>query len=178
MNIILILIIAISLSMDAFSLSLAYGTIGLRKKTIFLLTAIVSLYHFFMPLIGLIMGHAIITFLPVVDPDLLVFLVLTFIGVQMLIESFKKEEINNHMSLWELLAFGFAVSLDSFSVGIGLSSITDQYLLSCLIFSICSGGFTYFGLFLGKYIHHLIGKLSTILGGIVLIILGIIYILP
>ncbi|HIT12208.1 MAG TPA: manganese efflux pump [Candidatus Pelethosoma merdigallinarum] len=177
MNIILILIISISLSMDAFSLSLAYGTIGLRKKTIFLLTVIVSLYHFVMPLIGLIMGHAIITFLPV-NPDFLVFLVLTFIGVQMLIESFKKEDINNHMSLWELLAFGFAVSLDSFSVGIGLSSITDQYLLSCLIFSICSGGFTYFGLFLGKYIHHLIGKLSTILGGIVLILLGIIYILP
>lgn len=177
MNIILILIIAISLSMDAFSLSLAYGTIGLRKKTIFLLTVIVSLYHFVMPLIGLIMGHAIITFLPV-NPDFLVFLVLTFIGAQMLIESFKKEEINNHMSLWELLAFGFAVSLDSFSVGIGLFSITDQYLLSCLIFSICSGGFTYFGLFLGKYIHHLIGKLSTILGGIVLILLGIIYILP
>ena len=34
MNIILIFIIAVSLSMDAFSLSLAYGTINLRKKDI------------------------------------------------------------------------------------------------------------------------------------------------
>ena len=34
MNIILIFIIAVSLSMDAFSLSLAYGTLGLSKKEI------------------------------------------------------------------------------------------------------------------------------------------------
>ena len=34
MNIILIIFIAVSLSMDAFSLSLAYGTINLRKKDI------------------------------------------------------------------------------------------------------------------------------------------------
>lgn len=177
MNIIVIIVIAISLSMDAFSLSLAYGTIGLPKKTMISLTIIVSLYHFLMPLIGLIMGQAIVHFLPV-EPDLLVFFVLVFIGVQMLIESFKNEEINKNMNIWELLIFGFAVSLDSFSVGIGLSSITQYYIISCFIFSICSGFFTYLGLKLGKYINHLIGKLSTVIGGVVLIILGIIYIIP
>lgn len=34
MEIILLVIIAVTLSMDAFSLSLAYGTIGLDKKNI------------------------------------------------------------------------------------------------------------------------------------------------
>ena len=48
MNIILIFIIAISLSMDAFSLALAYGTISLSKKEINILSIVVGIYHFFM----------------------------------------------------------------------------------------------------------------------------------
>jgi putative Mn2+ efflux pump MntP len=56
MNIILIFIIAISLSMDAFSLSLAYGTISLSKKEIRLLSFIVGIYHFFMPILGMLLG--------------------------------------------------------------------------------------------------------------------------
>ena len=49
MEIILLVIIAVTLSMDAFSLSLAYGTIGLDKKNIILLSCIVGIYHFIMP---------------------------------------------------------------------------------------------------------------------------------
>ncbi len=174
MNLIIIIIVAVSLSMDAFSLSLAYGTIGLTKKDILKLTGIVSIYHFFMPLLGLQVGNFIMTYIPV-SPDMIVFFVLAFIGIQMLVESFKDEELSDHMTLWELLAFGFAVSLDSFSVGIGLSTLTTNYLSSCLIFSLFSGAFTYLGLHLGKYLNSLIGKTSTILGGITLIILGLIY---
>ena len=48
-----IFLIAIALSMDAFSLSLAYGTLGLTKKEVNKLSVIVGIYHFFMPLIGL-----------------------------------------------------------------------------------------------------------------------------
>ena len=59
MNIILIVIIAISLSMDAFSLALAYGTLQLPPKRIFLLTIIVGIYHFIMPIIGRLMGKII-----------------------------------------------------------------------------------------------------------------------
>lgn len=174
MNLIIIVIVAISLSMDAFSLSLAYGTIGLEKKDILKLTGIVSIYHFFMPLLGLQVGNFIMTYLPV-SPDMIVFCVLVFIGIQMIVESFKNEELSNYMTFFELLAFGFAVSLDSFSVGIGLSTLTTNYLSACFIFSLFSGGFTYLGLHLGKYLNTLIGKTSTILGGITLVILGIIY---
>ena len=56
MNIILIFIIAISLSMDAFSLSLAYGTISMSKKEINVLSIIVGIYHFFMPILGMLIG--------------------------------------------------------------------------------------------------------------------------
>ena len=54
-----ILVIAVSLSMDAFSLSLVYGTLNLEKKTIILQSLIVGLFHFFMPRIGIYVGDKI-----------------------------------------------------------------------------------------------------------------------
>ena len=62
MNIILVFLIAISLSMDAFSLALAYGTNSLNKKEIRTLSTIVGIYHFFMPIIGMLIGNYITKF--------------------------------------------------------------------------------------------------------------------
>lgn len=174
MHILVLLIIAISLSMDAFSLSLAYGTLGLNKKSMILLSSIVGIYHFFMPLLGLLFGSVILKYFPI-KIELIIFIVLCFIGIQMIVESFKGKENVKFMSLFELLLFGLAVSLDSFSVGIGLRGITDSYTLSFVIFSICSFVFTYLGLLIGKKVNKLLGKVSTIIGGIILITIGIIY---
>lgn len=176
MEILLILIIAVSLSMDAFSLSLAYGTLNLNKNIISKLAIIVGVFHFFMPLIGMIIGTFITNVFPI-SPSILVFIILTFIGVQMILESFKKEEYKKSLNIYELILFGFAVSIDSFSVGIGLKSINNNFVLCSSIFSICSFLFTYLGLILGKKINHIIGKTSTIIGGLVLICIGITYLL-
>lgn len=174
MEIFITFVIAVSLSMDAFSLSLAYGTLGLSKKETITLSSIVGIYHFFMPIIGMFLGKFILNFIKV-KPDIVVFIVLLFIGVQMIIESFKKEEKLNSMSKIELLLFGFAVSIDSFSVGIGLNTITNNYILASIIFSISAFVFTYLGLFLGKKVSEMIGKVATILGGFALIIIAFIY---
>lgn len=170
----LIIVIAISLSMDAFSLSLAYGTLNLDKKYIKKLSIIVGIYHFFMPIFGVHIGKFIgkIIFM---NGDLLIFLVLTIIGFEMIIESFKNNKEIKIMKLFEILLFGFAVSIDSFSLGIGLKSLTSNVYIAALIFAVTSLIFTYIGLNLGKKINLLIGKISTILGGIVLIIIGTIY---
>ena len=174
MEIILILIIAVSLSMDAFSLSLAYGTLNLDKKVISKLSIIVGIFHFFMPLFGMFVGTFITSIFPI-SPSILVFIILTFIGIQMIIESFKKEEYKKELDIYQLILFGFAVSIDSFSVGIGLKSINNNFILCSSIFSLCSFIFTYAGLILGKKINHVIGKTSTIIGGVVLICIGITY---
>lgn len=174
MHIMMIVMIAVSLSMDAFSLALAYGTLNLERKDIRLLSIIVGIYHFFMPLLGLLIGSFLLKIIRI-NPDIIVFLVLVFIGIQMLIESFKKEDTVNYMNKWELLLFGFAVSLDSFSVGIGLKAITGHYILCSLIFSFTSFFFTYLGLRLGKTLNLIFGKISTFMGGLVLIILGLVY---
>lgn len=170
-----IILIALSLSMDAFSLSLAYGTLNLEKKYIKKLSLIVGIYHFIMPLIGHKIGNILLKLVPI-NPNIIVFIVLTFIGIEMLLDSFKNEEEVKIMTLKELLLFGLAVSLDSFSVGLGLNTISKNHLITLTIFSITSLTFTYIGLILGKKINNKIGKISTIIGGIVLIIIGITYI--
>lgn len=176
MSIYIILTIAVSLSMDAFSLSLAYGTLNLEKKYIRKTAIIVGIYHFFMPLIGLTIGNMILKIVPI-QPNIIICIVLTFIGIEMIIDSFKNEDNIKIMTLKEMILFGLAVSIDSFSVGIGLKALTQNYILSVFIFSLTSFIFTYIGLSLGKTINNLIGKISTIIGGLVLIIIGIIYVI-
>lgn len=170
----IIILIGISLSMDAFSLALAYGTLNLKNKDINLLSIIVGLYHYFMPLLGMFVGKKIINLLPI-SSNFLVFIVLFLIGIQMIIESFKEEKEIKKLNLFEMILFGLAVSIDSFSLGLGLKTLYKNPYISALVFSISSMLFTYIGLKLGKKINQKIGNISTIFGGITLIIIGIIY---
>jgi len=174
MELLLVLVVAVSLSMDAFSLSLAYGTLGIPKKQIFLLSFIVGCFHFFMPLIGMFIGTNILNIIRI-NPDVIVFIVLLVIGIQMIFESFSEKEELKVMKTIELFLFAFAVSIDSFSVGLTLTNINENYILSAIIFAFCSMIFTLFGLLLGNKIEKLVGKIATIFGGAVLVIIGIIY---
>lgn len=171
---ILTILIGISLSMDAFSLSLAYGTLNIKNKNINILTFIVGMYHFLMPIIGMFVGKKIVSLLPI-ESNILVFIVLFLIGIEMIIESFKEDKDIKNLTIIEMLLFGLAVSIDSFSLGLGLKAIYKYPYVAALIFSISSMIFTYSGLKLGTKINQKIGNISTILGGITLIIIGIIY---
>lgn len=174
-GIITIVLVAIGLSMDAFSLSILYGTLGLTKKRALALSSIVGLFHFFMPLLGTCIGVAIMHFIPV-DQDLIVGIIFMIIAIQMIMSTTKDEEIMNIVGIGSLLLFGFTVSIDSFSVGIGLSAISDNYLLAVSIFSMVSALFTFLGLLIGYKLNKAFGTISTWIGSIILIILSIVYI--
>ena len=176
MDIILIFIIAISLSMDAFSLSLAYGTIAMSKRDMKILSIIVGIYHFFMPILGMLLGKLLFDLIHI-SGNIIVFIIFVFIGINMIIESFKKQEKINKMRISEMILFGLAVSIDSFSVGIGLNNINNNFILCSSIFSITSFLFTYMGLRIGNKINQLIGKISSLLGGVTLILFGLFYII-
>lgn len=171
-----ILLIGLSLSMDAFSLSLAYGTLGISKKEVIYLSSIVGIYHFFMPIIGNKIGDIVFSYIKI-SPNLIVFFILLFIGINLIKESFEKCEINKKNTLFSILLFGLAVSIDSFSVGIGIENITHKYLESSIIFMMCSSIFTFLGLILGKKINSILGHIATLLGGIVLIIIAVSYLI-
>ena len=86
MSLLIVVVIAVSLSMDAFSLSLAYGTLNLKKKEIITLSLIVGIYHFFMPLLGMTTGELIFNIISI-KPSTIVFIVLLVITLLISINS-------------------------------------------------------------------------------------------
>lgn len=116
------LIIGISLSMDAFSLALIYGTQSISKKNKIILSIIVGIYHFVMPLLGVFLGNIILKYL-VINLSIVVSIIFLFIGIEMIISSIKDDSHDFVVSIFGFLIFGLSVSIDSFTTGIGLNVI-------------------------------------------------------
>jgi len=172
MKLSVIILLAFSLSMDAFSLALAYGTLDFSEHKKRKLSMSVGVFHFFMPLLGMAVKHYL-ELLFHISLDIVTFVLFIYIGITMLKDS--KEECNMtlDMGIKGILLFSLAVSIDSFTVGVGIPSFT---LVAPLLFSICSALFTYIGLYLGSKLHQAFGKVATVCGGIIFILLAFIYI--
>ena len=170
----LVFLMAVSLSMDAFSLALVYGTLGMSRKYKVLLALIVGVYHFIMPLLGLFIGEVILSLFHF-DYDILVALILSFIGIQMIINSFKKEDVVSALKVSDLFLFGLAVSIDSFSLGITLPNFDVNRVFAPFMFALFSGLFTFTGLSIGNKIEKLLGKIATIVGGVILTLIGLVF---
>ena len=168
-------LIGISLSMDAFSLALLYGTYGLSKKDQLMLSTIVGIFHFFMPLIGLFFGNVVFHYL-MVDSNFVVGIIFGLLGIEMFISSFRSEEVKILIGFVPFLLFGLSVSIDSLTTGIGLSSISDNYLMVSSLFMFFSAFFTYLGLKLGGFLSDRFGKVATMFGGSLMIFLAFFYI--
>lgn len=167
MNIITLIIIGLSLSIDAFTLSLAYGLINVPKKTILGTSLSVGIFHFVMPLLGLSIGH-ILTSMIKVNPKYIMITVLIIILIEM-IKSLKETTEEYDLNIINIIIFSFLVSFDSFTIGIGLEFITNKIFLGSIIFSILSFTFTYLGFKLGKYLSEQAGTCAKVMGIILLI---------
>lgn len=170
------IIIGVSLSMDAFSLALVYGMQKMDRGNKILLSVIVGLYHFVMPLVGALFGSIIMRKLDI-NVNVMIGIIFLIIGIEMVISGLKQEEVKVIFSIVGFIIFGFSVSLDSFTTGIGLNVINNNYLEVSLIFFSVSSFFTYLGLVLGSKIGLIFGRISNLFGGIILTFFGIIYIL-
>lgn len=169
-----VIMIAIGLSMDAFSLAILYGTLNFSKRKTLILAACVGVFHFFMPLFGNAIGLKVLKILPV-SSNIVVGIIFMILSIQMLISVFKEEEIVDLRGLDSIVLFAFTVSIDSFSVGIGLSTICDNKLLAVSVFSLTSFFFTYLGIAIGGSLTNKFGKISTLFGSIVLLCLSLVY---
>ena len=167
-----LLIIGISLSMDTFSLSLSIGTFIKTKKETIIMSFLVGIMHFFMPLIGIFLGNKILLFLKL-NVNHLLGIILLFICMEMIIDLFKKDEKLFELNLLNIMLISFSVSLDSFSTGIGLNAVTNNYLLAGITFSVCATAFTYLGLLIGKYSNDRLGMYANLIGIIILLLVGI-----
>lgn len=167
-----IFFIGLALSMDAFSLALSIGLNDLSriKRTIIPLT--VGSMHFIMPLFGNLIGEEILNIINI-NPKIIMSIILLYLAVVMFLDR-KKEKKVMISSLLSILLFSFSVSIDSFSVGIGLAGLTDKYLLSYIIFSLCSMCITHIGLIVGKYSSKYLKERAVYVGIFILLILSIV----
>ena len=161
---------AVALSLDAFSLSIIYGTVIKEKKTIYLISIIVGIFHFFMPLLGYYLSNLFIIKI-ISKINLLSFAVFLILGLEMLLSKDSDKSIISLSSLYSLIIFAFTVSIDSFSIGIALAN--NSILIPIILFSITSCIFTYIGLNIGEKLSQIKG--INKIGGILLIVLSIYY---
>ncbi len=166
MNLWEIFLIAIGLSMDTFSLSLAISlTNKFNNNT--RLSILVGIYHFIMPIIGYFLGKRLY-FLIHFNYSHLLGIILILIALNIILERNKINIVKD--SFWGLNFFALTVSIDALSVGIGLKEIFFYY---SLIFAITSFLFTYFGLKFGKEISKKIKHYPELIGIVLLLIIGV-----
>lgn len=166
MNIIEIILIAVGLSMDTFSLSMAIALTNTFKRNN-LLSIIVGIYHFIMPIIGHVIGlrlYFIINF----NYAHLLGIILLLIALSLMLEKHDKPMVKD--SFIGLNIFALTVSIDAFSVGIGIPHFKILYPI---IFALISFLFTYGGLKFGRFMQQKINKYSNYIGIIILLIMGI-----
>lgn len=173
MNYYRIILIAVSLSIDAFSLSLAYGLMNYSKRKILYVSTVVGVFHFIMPLLGFKVGKLILKIIAV-NPKIILLVMFSIVILEM-IKGLKEEATKKSLDILGSIIFALLVSIDSFSVGIGMSHLIDNIFLSALTFSLSSFVFTILGFYLGKYFSLKIKKYSKLLGILMMFTLLIYY---
>ena len=174
-----ILLIGISLSMDAFAISVANG---LTLKNFNIRHALwMGLYfggfQFLMPLIGYFLGSTVSHYVDRFGPYIS-FALLAFIGGKMLLDAVKggDEEDAGLEALTHkaLLASAVATSIDALAVGVSFAFLEDVKLLpSCLLIGCTTFVISFGGAMLGSKIPGVSGKKAGIVGGLVLIGIGL-----
>ena len=175
-EIISIILIGIALSMDTFSLSLGVGMFNVSNKKALKLASIVGIMHFIMPFIGMMVGSKLLQIFEI-KYDILLGFILIIIALQMIIDIIRHEEEKFNLSIIGMFVFAFGVSLDSFSLGMGLKAITDNIYMAMSVFAICSASFTFMGVVIGRFANKLLGIYANILGAIILFVLGLMHLI-
>ncbi len=159
--------------MDAFSVALSLGTLSISQKKCLHLSLCVGAFHFFMPIIGSIIGTVFVRNLHV-ESHFLSGIIFLYIAIEM-IKDFKNDENTEFdLSIVGILLFALGVSLDSFGVGFTISLDVDTIIRCSLTFATFSAVITYIGLTLGKKLKSWVGNYSILIGAVIMVILSII----
>jgi putative Mn2+ efflux pump MntP len=177
MNIFGILLIAVSMAMDAFAVCLGVGTqqrISGRRPT-FRLAFHFGLFQFIMPVIGWFAGTTIVKYIAAYD-HWVAFGLLGFVGVRMIrsgLDPRAEAQIGDPSRGWSLVLLAVATSIDALAVGLslGLMGVTIWY--PAAVIGVVTGLLSWLGLRLGHSLGTRFGKRMEIAGGGVLILIGL-----
>jgi manganese efflux pump family protein len=177
MNFLEILLISLSMAMDAFAVCLGAGaqeqTVGPRPT--FRLAFHFGLFQFLMPIIGWFAGATIERYIAAYD-HWIAFALLAFVGGRMVYSGFHSEqdvEKDDPSRGWTLVLLSIAVSIDALAVGLSLGIVGVTIWVPAVVIGIVTGLVSWLGLRLGNKLGEKFGQRMEIIGGIVLILIGI-----
>lgn len=170
----------IGLAMDAFSVSLANGLNepNIKKNRMCAIAGTFCGFQIAMPLIGWICIHTIANIFESFQKFIpwIALLLLLFIGGKMLYEGIRNndEEEKSAVGFWALMLQGVATSIDALSVGFTIAEYSFvAALVESLIIGIVTFGICIAGLLIGRKFGTRLANKATILGGIILILIGL-----
>lgn len=180
-----LLLVAVGLSMDAFSVSVSNGIFMKRvtPSSAFKVAGAFGLFQGLMPIIGYLVAGLFAETIVAVD-HWVAFVLLCFIGGKMLWEVLHETEEDTPKgdpTHWRtLLVMAVATSIDAMAVGVtmalgrtGLLAPSWGFLLCSAVIAVVTFVFCFGGVYLGCRTGNCFGKRAQIAGGIVLIGIGI-----
>ena len=176
MTILELIVISISLAMDAFAVSICKGlTIKkITRKECIIIGLYFGVFQAIMPLIGYLLSKSFAVYITNID-HWLAFILLLFIGINMIMESLSNDnkDYNDKIDYKTMLPLSVATSIDALAVGITLAFFQTDIKIAILIIGII----TFLLSLIGVKIGHSFGKKyqskAQLLGGITLILIGL-----
>lgn len=167
--------LAVGLSMDAFAVSVCKG-LAMKKITV-RKALIVGLwfggFQALMPLIGFLLGVRFRQSITAVD-HWIGFVLLAFIGINMIREALSKEEEegNDSLDVRTMLTLAVATSIDALAVGITFAFLHVQILSAITFIGITTLVCSMIGVKIGNVFGTKYKSKAELAGGIILILLG------
>ncbi len=176
MDFALLLIVALSLSADSFTVSLGLGAsqcrVGGRGVALALM---VGVMHALFVVCGVLLSKGVVEYIAEYS-GWIGFGVLVFLGVRMIVERIRDKQNNPEMLCYlNSLYIAVAVSLDAFAVGGALELMGFEFELwiVALVFGVVTMGSVIVGLVVGSRVGRRYSSWAQVTGGVLLILLGI-----
>lgn len=179
MGLVELLLIAVGLSMDAFAVSICKG-LGMKEvnlKVAVVLALFFGGFQALMPLIGWALGSQFLGIIGPID-HWVAFVLLAVIGGKMLWEAFHEDASEgdgkpaDRIDLGEFLILAIATSIDALAVGISFAALSVDIVPSVALIGVITFAFSIAGVFVGNFFGSRYEKPASIVGGVVLILIG------
>lgn len=172
-----VLLIALSMAMDAFAVCLSAGTLRETQgpRPAFRLSFHFGLFQFIMPVLGWLAGTTVEPFIRNYD-HWLAFGLLGFVGGRMIysaVNNKEKAQRSDPSRGWTLVLLSIAVSIDALAVGLSLGILGVFVWYPAILIGVVTGLLSLVGLRLGNSLGQRLGKPVEIAGGLVLLGLGL-----
>ena len=180
MNIFDVILLAVSLSMDAFAVALCKG-LALKKITLKNCLTVGAWFGIFqgaMPLLGYLLGSAFADKIQAID-HWIAFALLAIIGGNMIKEALGKDEecVDCSLGVKAMLPMAIATSIDALAVGVSFAftEFTQPWFvyLAFILIAVITCTLSAIGVKLGNIFGTKYKKKAEFAGGAILIILGL-----